>query len=117
MSSSLLLLYIHIYIYIYIYIYIVITSGVEDLRLSSRPREIRTSRGRRLRWSRIPGSYGQFPKFHRVFIHRCKHSSLQTFIGGGVYGQFSKCHVCFCGLDPGNLKVETVRTDKQHICF
>ena len=29
------------------------------------------------------------------------------------YGQFSKSHVCFCGLDPGNLKVETVRTNKQ----
>ena len=23
----------------------------------------------------------------------------------------------FCGLDPGNLKFETVRTNKQHICF
>ena len=34
-----------------------------------------------------------------------------------LYGQFSKCHVCFCGLDPGNLKFETVRTNKQHICF
>ena len=33
------------------------------------------------------------------------------------YGQFSKLHVCFCGLDPGNLKFETVRTHKQHICF
>ena len=33
------------------------------------------------------------------------------------YGQFSKSHVCFCGLDPGNLKFETVRTHKQHICF
>ena len=33
------------------------------------------------------------------------------------YGQFSKFHVCFCGLDPGNLKFETVRTNKQHICF
>ena len=33
------------------------------------------------------------------------------------YGQFSKFHVCFCGLDPGNLKSETVRTNKQHICF
>ena len=34
-----------------------------------------------------------------------------------LYGQFSKLHVCFCGLDPGNLKFETVRTHKQHICF
>ena len=33
------------------------------------------------------------------------------------YGQFSKSYLCFCGLDPGNLKFETVRTDKQHICF
>ena len=33
------------------------------------------------------------------------------------YGQFSKCHVCFYGLDYGNLKFETVRTNKQHICF
>ena len=34
-----------------------------------------------------------------------------------VYGQFSKLHVSFSGLDPGNLKFETVRTHKQHICF
>ena len=34
-----------------------------------------------------------------------------------TYGQFSKFQVCFCGLDPGNLKFETVRTHKQHICF
>ena len=33
------------------------------------------------------------------------------------YGQFSKKHVCFCGLDPGSLKFETVRTNTQHICF
>ena len=40
-------------------------------------------------------------------------------VGGvkGTYGQFSKFHVCFCGLGPGNLKFETVRTDKQHTCF
>ena len=34
-----------------------------------------------------------------------------------AYGQFSKFQICFCGLDPGNLKFETVRTNKQHICF
>ena len=28
-----------------------------------------------------------------------------------------KFQVCFCGLDSGNLKFETVRTDRQHICF
>ena len=26
-------------------------------------------------------------------------------------------HVCFCDLDSGNLKFETVRTNKQRICF
>ena len=26
-----------------------------------------------------------------------------------------KTHVCFCGLDSGNLKFETVRTNRQHI--
>ena len=34
-----------------------------------------------------------------------------------AYGQFSKFHVYLCGLDSGNLKFETVRTNKQHICF
>ena len=33
------------------------------------------------------------------------------------YGKFSKSQICFCGLDPGNLKFETVRTHKQHTCF
>ena len=33
------------------------------------------------------------------------------------YGQFSKFHVWFCGLDSGNLKFETVRTNRQRICF
>ena len=37
--------------------------------------------------------------------------------GGSHYGQFSKSQVCFGGLDSGNLKFETVRTHKQHICF
>ena len=34
-----------------------------------------------------------------------------------VYGKFSKFQNCFCGLDSGNLKFETVRTHKQRICF
>ena len=33
------------------------------------------------------------------------------------YGKFLEFQNCFCGLDPGNLKFETVRTNKQHICF
>ena len=42
---------------------------------------------------------------------------LQWFKVCWPYGQFSTFHVCFCGLDPGNLKFETVRTHKQHVCF
>ena len=41
----------------------------------------------------------------------------QTLNSAPAYGQFSKFHVCFCGLDPGNLKFETVRTNKQPIYF
>ena len=29
----------------------------------------------------------------------------------------SEISSCFCGLDPGNLKFETVRTHKRHIRF
>ena len=34
-----------------------------------------------------------------------------------MYGKFSKFKICFCGLDPGNLKFETVRTHEQPIFF
>ena len=33
------------------------------------------------------------------------------------YGQFSEFQICFCGLDPGNLKFETVRANRQRMCF
>ena len=33
------------------------------------------------------------------------------------YGHFSTFHVCFCGLDSGNLKFETLRTNTQHMCL
>ena len=33
------------------------------------------------------------------------------------YGHFSEFQMCFCGLDPGNLKSETVRAHKRHVCF
>ena len=44
-------------------------------------------------------------------------SGARSGVGAPDYGQFSNFHVCFCGLDPGNLKFETVRTNKQHLCF
>ena len=40
-----------------------------------------------------------------------------TIIVTGTLRSAFKFHACFCGLDPGNLKFETVRTNKQHICF
>ena len=45
------------------------------------------------------------------------HSSRASRANGhcSYYGQFSKFHVCFCGLDPGNLKFETVRTNTQYL--
>ena len=38
-----------------------------------------------------------------------------SYDSGLKYGQFSQFHVCVCGLDSGNLKFETARTNKQHI--
>ena len=50
---------------------------------------------------------------HLSIIYRPTPESLRIL----HYGQFSEVHVCFCGLDSGNLNFETVRTNKQHICF
>ena len=47
----------------------------------------------------------------------CPHVRPTLDSYGRDYGQFSEFHACFCGLDSGNLKFETVRTNKQHICF
>ena len=41
---------------------------------------------------------------------------LSSYVGTSN-GQFSEFQICFCGLDPGNLKFETVRTNRQQICF
>ena len=46
-----------------------------------------------------------------------KQDTTKTFKPLARYGQFSKFHVCYCGLDSGNFKFETVQTNKQHICF
>ena len=66
-------------------------------------------------------------------VYTCEHMYVYIYIYIYIYicfyipvnhvgeprrcGQFSKFHVCFWGLDPGNLKFETVRTHRQHICF
>ena len=53
----------------------------------------------------------------RVLLTRGPLHRGQGVLGARIYGQFSKFHVCFCGLDPGNFKFETVRTNTQHIYF
>ena len=54
-----------------------------------------------------------------IIEHVCTFLSQPTLSqhSNPPYGKLSKFHVCFCGLDSGNLKFETVRTDRQHICF
>ena len=52
-----------------------------------------------------------------LFDAVCARSFRQRRPKGEDYGQFSEFHVCFCGLDSVNLKFETVRTNKQYICF
>ena len=54
-----------------------------------------------------------FEPFFGIEDRRCEKAGPEYT----MYGQFSKFHVCFCGLDSGNLKFETVRTSKQHIGF
>ena len=79
-----------IYIYIYIYITWVFTEGPHIPYLS---KFIRTGR----------------------CLRQCVDTGMRT--DADPHGQFSKFHVCCCGLDSGNLKFETVRANKQHICF
>ena len=100
-------LYIYIYIslslYIYIYIYIYIYKG---------------GRG-----GRPCASESIFMYYFLLRMRIVKRISLQELLlvcardlEGTKYGQFSN-FMCFCGLDPGNLKFETVWTNKQHIYF
>ena len=90
-------MYIYIYIYIcpslslYIYIYIYIYTFIHTYMYL------------------LPHDLG-----HPVRVRHDDHAEVHERI---PYGQFSEFHVCFCGLDPVNLKFETVRTNKQHICF
>ena len=43
--------------------------------------------------------------------------SSKYILNSNILRSVFKSHVCFGGLDSGNLNFETVRTDKQHICF
>ena len=107
-----ILQYIHIHTYyMYIYIYIHIQGEVPSRR---RPG------GRQGEPLQV---YGQFSKVRRSEPRRSEGGGWSGRGGESKspycygYGQFSNVHVCFCGLDPGNLNFETVRTNRQHICF
>ena len=89
-------IYIYVYAYIYIYIYICIYIYIYIYICISRS----SARGPRAPGA---GAAGVGKAFCKSMKHR--------------YGQFSKFQIIFCGLDPGNLKFETVRTHKQPICF
>ena len=52
-----------------------------------------------------------------IYIYIYIYIYIHTLYTQVHYGQFSEFQVCFCGLDPGNLKFETVRTNMQHMCF
>ena len=100
---------IHVYIYIYnihnnIYIYIhTCISIYKQNWLCSRPAQ-------RARHTSLPIYTYTYTIIYSYMI-------LVDYISCQYYGQFSEFNVCFCGLDSGNLKFETVRTNKQHICF
>ena len=87
-------MYVYIYIYIYVCIYVSILLYIYIYTHTYIPRE-----GERATYSP--------PRASRGSGASCK----------DMNGQFSKFHVCFCGLEPGNLKFETVRTNRQRICF
>ena len=81
-------IYIYIYIYVYIYIYIYIYVYIYIYTYAY------TYKAPKL-W----GPRG--PEAERV---------VDTV-------SFQNFKLCFCGLGPGNLKFETVRTHRQRICF
>ena len=130
-------LYIYIYIvcvcvYIYIYTYTILYSIT---RPSRSPRmgswgSRHPPRQASLLYIYIYISYKYIYIYIYMYVYVCMYVYIHTYIYIYIYthtytyicsrlwyGQFSKFKICFCGLDPGNLKFETVRTHKQHICF
>ena len=105
-------IYIYIYMYIYIYIYIYIERERDTYRhmlyyyIPTHPLA-RTSCCAFLSssWKRSGVSCYSFLETFRRSIRRRR-------CCGGLWQ-----HERSCGLDPGNLKFETVQTNKQHICF
>ena len=123
-------MYIYIYIYTYIYIYIYIfRAGTSAIALTSL--DVVNNNGFRevhggwvdLSCVRLlnEGFWGCL-KVMRLFPCSTNRYSTNRYqvscspaLQGNAYGQSSEFHVCFCGLDSGNLKFETVRTNRQHV--
>ena len=55
-----------------------------------------------------------YQHYYCHYHYRCHYYAHHYYVH---YGQFSEFQICFCGLDPGNLKFETVPTHKRHVCF
>ena len=127
----------YIYIYIYAYTHIHTSSGGAGGGLAHHGEPPRPGQGARARQTGAESEVRPPKGFSPIFTGfslcvlcwlESRFSPVSTDCSSrpralfcpsllGSYGQFSKFHVCFCGLDPGNLKFETVRTNKQHICF
>ena len=88
--------YMHIHTYVYIYVYVYMYAYIRELGMD---RQVELQDPLPL----LPGEDRRLRKRRAGLVRR--------------YGQFSEFQICFCGLDPGNLKSETVRTDKRHVCF
>ena len=133
-------IYIYIYVCIYIYIYICICvydihrmydiiakrSGNRDVQSQNRWGTSTSIRSEKswlavavalfiLRLLHMYQSHrDNFPiNLHRNTIYHWQSQWPHSYYD---YGQFSKFHVCFCGLDPGNLKFETAWTNRQRTC-
>ena len=97
----------------------ILPSETKDISLKQVLWEIQALKQSDLVKKSSNSSKGQLAAFEEIVANMIRgisrdHGPAMTC---SYYGQFSKFQICFCGLGPGNLKFETVRTDKQHICF
>ena len=106
-------IYIYIYMYIRIYIYIYIYTHIICLRIYLHI--IVLSCLRVTIFPRTRRTLGNLdPGFSTVWIGG---GESEDFFANPDTVSFQNFKFVFCGLDPGNLKSETVRTHKRHVCF
>ena len=93
-------MYVYIHTYIYIYIYTHIHNNIDNNHKHD-------TNNKHIHNVLLRVFFAYSPRLYR----------RTDMLLGSCYGQFSKFNVRVCGLDSGNLKFETVRKNKQHICF